>query len=441
PGPRGVRSIYAPALVAFVGGGGWAAGVGGPVGWFPLGPGEIYNPWYHASRRYYSNLNLGGLRGYRGHDRSTIARSIDNHYNSYRNGSPPRGEHYANRDAPRGFTAIPGRSFAGGQHVQRDLLHIDRHQLATSSVLPRGTNLRPAAGSLAPVRGAHARALPTNGFNREVVARHAPPVQSSGRRFDPTTRVAGAQRASTYGASVRVLNAAGPADQAGSNRVGNPRGAAGNSRWPFGTPGSPSRNLPPTSNVAAGTPTDMQNRDPVRLRQGELPSARFAHPPSDRNAAGQREPMPRSGVSYISNAGDNQPRTIYRGPQTLPQVPQIQRATPINSPLPSNDGRSPRYETARSTPNDVPPVRDDTRTPRFERAGNAPRADVREQPRAMPEPVRQDYQPRYQQQPRAAPQYVQQPPRAEMVRPQREAAPRPAAAPRERAANKNEQQH
>lgn len=43
PGPRGVRPIYAPALVAFVGGGGWSIGIGSaPVGWFPLGPGEIY---------------------------------------------------------------------------------------------------------------------------------------------------------------------------------------------------------------------------------------------------------------------------------------------------------------------------------------------------------------------------------------------------------------
>ncbi|MEO8544780.1 MAG: DUF6600 domain-containing protein, partial [Burkholderiaceae bacterium] len=40
PGPRNVRPIYAPALVAFVGGGGFSVSVssGGPVGWFPLGP-------------------------------------------------------------------------------------------------------------------------------------------------------------------------------------------------------------------------------------------------------------------------------------------------------------------------------------------------------------------------------------------------------------------
>src|SRR5205814_10383503 len=43
PGTVVVRPIYAPALVAFVGGPGWRIGmdVGSPVGWFPLGPREV----------------------------------------------------------------------------------------------------------------------------------------------------------------------------------------------------------------------------------------------------------------------------------------------------------------------------------------------------------------------------------------------------------------
>src|SRR6202034_1620350 len=42
PGPRVRRPVYAPALVMFVGGAGVTA-------WFPLGPHEHYEPWYHAS--------------------------------------------------------------------------------------------------------------------------------------------------------------------------------------------------------------------------------------------------------------------------------------------------------------------------------------------------------------------------------------------------------
>jgi hypothetical protein len=61
PGPIAVRPVYAPALVAFVGGGGFhfsASFGGGPgVAWFPLAPGEVFVPMYHASRVYVNHVN------------------------------------------------------------------------------------------------------------------------------------------------------------------------------------------------------------------------------------------------------------------------------------------------------------------------------------------------------------------------------------------------
>ncbi len=65
PGRVFVRPVYAPALVAFVGGGGFhlSVGVGGPgVAWFPLGPGEVYMPWYRTSRGYVNNVNITNTR-------------------------------------------------------------------------------------------------------------------------------------------------------------------------------------------------------------------------------------------------------------------------------------------------------------------------------------------------------------------------------------------
>jgi hypothetical protein len=53
--------VYAPALVAFIGGGGWGASLsfGGPaVGWVPLGPGEVYAPAYHMSADYFRTVNV-----------------------------------------------------------------------------------------------------------------------------------------------------------------------------------------------------------------------------------------------------------------------------------------------------------------------------------------------------------------------------------------------
>jgi len=64
PGPLEVRPVYSPALVAFVGGGGFSigVGVGGGVGWFPLAPGEVYVPWYRTSPRYVQNINITNTR-------------------------------------------------------------------------------------------------------------------------------------------------------------------------------------------------------------------------------------------------------------------------------------------------------------------------------------------------------------------------------------------
>ena len=60
PGERVERPVYAPALVAFVGGGGLAVSVGiGPVvGWVPLGPREVYVPPYGGSINYIRRVNV-----------------------------------------------------------------------------------------------------------------------------------------------------------------------------------------------------------------------------------------------------------------------------------------------------------------------------------------------------------------------------------------------
>jgi hypothetical protein len=176
PGPRGVRPIYAPALVAFVGGGRWSSSVGigarGPVGWFPLGPGEVYNPWYRASHRYYQQVNERNMRDRHG-DRDMAGR-IDDHYRYYRDGRGMPDQHYANRDLPHGFTAVPGDALLHAQKVQQHLLRVDGSQLPMAPVLARGNALQPLHAGAASSRGGSARELPIGGFRHAVVAGHAP---------------------------------------------------------------------------------------------------------------------------------------------------------------------------------------------------------------------------------------------------------------------------
>ena len=65
PGAFEASPVYAPALVAFLGGPGvglFASGAVGPqVGWFPLAPGEAYWPSYTADPSYIRRLNQANV--------------------------------------------------------------------------------------------------------------------------------------------------------------------------------------------------------------------------------------------------------------------------------------------------------------------------------------------------------------------------------------------
>jgi hypothetical protein len=59
PGAYVSRPCYSPALVAWYGSPGVSVSIGSHVGWFPLGPGEVFIPGYRHSRRYINSLNYG----------------------------------------------------------------------------------------------------------------------------------------------------------------------------------------------------------------------------------------------------------------------------------------------------------------------------------------------------------------------------------------------
>ena len=61
PGGYVRRPVYAPALVAWIGGPHFSLSIssGPAVGWFPLAPREVYVPGYHVSPRYVRHLNRG----------------------------------------------------------------------------------------------------------------------------------------------------------------------------------------------------------------------------------------------------------------------------------------------------------------------------------------------------------------------------------------------
>src|SRR5262249_14884048 len=60
PGPIFARPVFGPAFVGFFGGSHFAfsAGFGGGVGWFPLGFGEPFFPWFHCGRGFVERINV-----------------------------------------------------------------------------------------------------------------------------------------------------------------------------------------------------------------------------------------------------------------------------------------------------------------------------------------------------------------------------------------------
>jgi hypothetical protein len=169
PGPLDVEPIYAPALVAFVGGGGFGVdiSIGGPIGWFALGPRDVYFPGYRCGRDYFNRVNLGN---------AYVTRTVvNNYYGDFARGRVDFTRvRYANRDAPRALAAMSGSSFVAGRPVASASLRVNRTTLANARILPRAT-LAPTRQSLAAGRR-RASAPPTRALNRNIVAAHQPPA-------------------------------------------------------------------------------------------------------------------------------------------------------------------------------------------------------------------------------------------------------------------------
>jgi hypothetical protein len=332
PGPIGWRPVYAPALVAFVGGRNWSLSIGSaPVGWFPLGPGDVYDPWYRSSRRYYTQVNVTNIY-VRNVNRTVIVNRIDSRYRDWNRGiAPPVRAMVRDGHGPRGFTAMPARNFADADRVQRHQLKMDPGQLAGASVLTRAATPRPTPRSFAPQRPPQARPLPAQGFRREVVARHAPRVDMAAddRLVRSRPQAPGNVRvlqphAATLPAVARIV----PAD-----RAPPPQAPAGDAaRFAGG------RDIR-SADAAAGRPLREES-----LRPGELRSARFARP----DGYAPREQAQRQGsVSFISSAASDRERAARAAP-ALPQAPRFERAEARPEPVRPMGGDAPRFQQAPS---------------------------------------------------------------------------------------------
>jgi hypothetical protein len=102
PGRYVARPVYAPALVAWVGRPGVnvsvRVGSAPTVGWFPLGPREVYVPGYRVSPRYVQNVNVTHVTNI-----TNVTTIINNP------GQAMANARYVNRGLPQAVTVVPAQ--------------------------------------------------------------------------------------------------------------------------------------------------------------------------------------------------------------------------------------------------------------------------------------------------------------------------------------------
>ncbi|WP_186087514.1 DUF6600 domain-containing protein [Burkholderia gladioli] len=257
---------YAPALVAFVGGGGggfdWSVGlaVGGAVAagvaWFPLAPHEAWHPgWGGWSPRYYDRVNRTVIVN------NTRITNITNIHNTYVN--------YHVRNA---VTAVPAQAFVHGQPVARFAQHVDPRQW-------HDARIGAGAPGIAPVRQSFSGGLrnasyrpPQPALSHPIVATRNPAVPAA---FHDRQAQQFAQHGGRVpGAGAPVVRSATPPNYAPrpTHLAGTSPGAPNqwamrnvqlvNPRGPVLQPGRP---VPAVSATAGGQ--RMPREEPGRMQQ------------------------------------------------------------------------------------------------------------------------------------------------------------------------------
>src|SRR3989454_6434709 len=170
-----VRPVYAPALIAWVGGAHWGVGVSvgsAPAGvaWFPLGPRDVYCPSYRVSQRYVERVNVSN---------TTIINKtqVTNVYNNvYVNKTVNvTNVTYQNQHVQNAVTATSHQAFTSAQPIHNNMIRVDAREVASAPVAPLTPTVAPQQRSVLGA-GSEARVRPPAAMaSRSVVAKLPPP--------------------------------------------------------------------------------------------------------------------------------------------------------------------------------------------------------------------------------------------------------------------------
>ncbi|HEY6127629.1 MAG TPA: DUF6600 domain-containing protein [Candidatus Acidoferrum sp.] len=372
-----VRPVYAPALVAWVGGPRFGVGVavGGAaagVAWFPLGPRDVYTPSYHVSERYVERVNVSNTVIV---NRTQVTNVYNNVYvNKTVNVTNVT---YQNQRANNAVTATSQASFTSAQPVGRNRERVDAREIASAPVAPV-TAVAPQQRSFAGAQPAKARP-PATAMNRNVVAKTAPPpapapvaqqmkaVQANGGRPVAVSQIRASQPEPAK-ATVRVAPpakaAALPPKGPGTNRPGQPARPAqpnqpATAQPNANRPGQPSNPNQPSANRPTNTPPNNTN-PPNANRPANQPNPNANRPAENRppNAQPNNPNQPnenRPNANRPPNAQPNpNPPNANRPPNAQPNNPNEPNENRPNANRPPNAQPNPNQPNANRPPNAQP---------------------------------------------------------------------------------------
>lgn len=179
PGPRVVRPVYAPALVAFVGGSSWSVSVafgGGMAGvaWFPLGPRDVYVPAYRCSPRYVENVNVTNTR-------VVNVTQVTNVYNNVVINRDVTKVNYTYARNDRAVTVVQRDTFVNARPVSGGIVHVNAQQIERARVV-ESRPLAPTRTSYVSANARVSNARPSVPIARRPVVVRLPPAVANPNR-------------------------------------------------------------------------------------------------------------------------------------------------------------------------------------------------------------------------------------------------------------------
>ncbi len=342
PGPVAVAPVYAPALVAWVGFGGGAGvsvgfGRGPAVGWFPLGPRDVYIPAYGASRNYVSRVNVSN---------TTVINNtnVTNVYNTYVQTKTISTANYMNRSVPGAVIAVPQNALVNARPVQQAAIRMQPSQVNAMKTVNPAPRVSPQAASVlgrAPASGAPRP--PAAVLSKPVIAKSAPPparapfqqrqtllAQNPGHPIpiQQQQQIGRAAPAATRPA-VKLVAQARPVTPAVSNAPG-PR--AGTQRPPAPPIAAQNPNTTRPAQPGLGPQTQPRPQQPMPQRGAPAPAQRPQIPQPSR----PYEPpsvQPRQGQPAHAQPRPNVPPSVQQRPPAQSNRPIAPPQAQANRPF------------------------------------------------------------------------------------------------------------